>query len=740
MADFGGQAPAPAPLGQSDGLEGRLDFVKMVEAFRSRLWVFLLITLATTLLVGFTTFTATPLYTSTTQILIDPRQKQILGDDVREVMAGLAPDSTSLATETEIILSRFLAGRVVDTMNLIDNPEFGVAPPGALRNLWTTLTGQAPEEMTSSERAAARELTIDALRKRVNVERDGVTYLINVSATSKYPNKAKQIADTYASLYITQQLETKFEATANASDWLSNKLGELSADLETKELRVEQFRAQAGLLTTNGVRINEQAAGELNLRLVQARNELATREARVASVSQVLRSGGSLDSAGEALSSAVVGALRAQMGELERARAEMATTKGPRHPQMVQKDREIVGLKRQIDEEVGRIVEGLRREAGIARAQVNDLESQLGGQRQSLAENNVGAVRLGQLEREAQAARALHDSFLKRLNEIANQSGVEQADARVQSKAPLPTRPSSPNVKLNLLIGLLAGMMLGAMTVLLLELLEQTLRKPEDVQSALGLPCIGTVPHLDRKTRLVDGELLSPENFVLKRPLSAFGESMRAVRAGVFYASPDRKMKVVCVTSSLPDEGKTTTALSLARISALAGSKTVLVDCDLRRRSATHCLGLEVEKGLTEVLFRTATLNDVIQKDPGSGCDVVPLAQAEFTPRDLFGSDSMRALIEALRARYDVVILDSAPVMPVSDTRVLAAIADSVLMVVRWGRTPAPVVRQAISQLRTHGARMTGVVLEGVESSLFARLIYDQPDYYGELYQTYYIR
>jgi Mrp family chromosome partitioning ATPase len=165
----------------------------------------------------------------------------------------------------------------------------------------------------------------------------------------------------------------------------------------------------------------------------------------------------------------------------------------------------------------------------------------------------------------------------------------------------------------------------------------------------------------------------------------------------------------------------------------------VLVDCDLRRRSATHSLGLEAEKGLTEVLFRTATLNEVIQKDPSTGVDVVPLAQAEFTPRDLFGSEAMRSLLDALRARYDVIILDNAPVMPIADSRVLAGQADAVLLVARWGSTPASIVRAAAERIRAHGGRISGVVLEAVESGLVSRLLYDKNDYYSELYHTYYI-
>lgn len=402
--------------------------------------------------------------------------------------------------------------------------------------------------------------------------------------------------------------------------------------------------------------------------------------------------------------------------------------------------KEQADLEQQIQNQVRLIVENLRNEVSIARQRVASIEESLAGQRTDLSANNLGAVKLGELEREAEASRTLYEAFLNRFKQIAEQSGIEQPDARIQSRASTPLAPSSPNIQLNLAIGLVLGLALGAVAVFLIELLERGLRTSEDVTRRLGVPYLGAVPYLDKAARMVDGEFVSAENYVLKRPVSAFGEALRSIRAGIFFANPDRRVKVLAITSSVPDEGKTTTSLGLARISALAGSRTVLVDCDLRRRSATHALGIEVEKGLTEVLFKTASLQDVIRKDPGSGVDVVPLAQAEFTPRDLFGSDAMRQLIDQLRAKYDVIILDTAPVLPLADTRVLAALADTVLVVARWGRTPAALVKEAVDQLRAHNARVGGVVLEAVETNMIARLLYDKSDYYSELYQTYYIR
>src|SRR5262249_12130649 len=232
-------------------------------------------------------------------------------------------------------------------------------------------------------------------------------------------------------------------------------------------------------------------------------------------------------------------------------------------------------VERRINQEVMRVVASMRNDVESARQRVGSIESSMGTQQSDLAANNIGAVKLHELERDADASRTLYEAFLNRFKQVAEQSGIEQPDARVVSRAQ-PGWLTSPNVKLNLLLGLVLGMALGTAAAIALEIFEQSLRSVQDVQERLNVPCFGSVPFLDKKTRLVDGELVPAENFVLKRPLSAFGEALRSIRASVFFSSPDRKVKVLVVTSALPEEGKTTTAVGLARISALAGSKTVL--------------------------------------------------------------------------------------------------------------------------------------------------------------------
>jgi exopolysaccharide transport family protein len=722
--------------------ENNRELTNLAAMFRRRLWIIMLMTALVFLAVAFYTASATKLYTATAEVQLGMQDRNVI-NAIDAAVAGMPPDAGKIDTETQIISSRTLVARVVDKLNLVDDPEFNLPPKKSLITSIREMFGASPVVSAvekARERVSGREAAINALIKKRSVKRMGLTYIIEIGVTSPSPQKAAQLANAFAELYLTQQLETKYDTIARANEWLSSRLESLRQEVENKERLVENYRADNGLLSASGSTLTEAAISSLNQQLVTTQADLAEREARLRGVERELASGKSGDSVAEALGSTVIASLRQKQAEIARTQAEMSTKYGPKHPEMKRVQEEGADIQRRIDAEIGRIITSLRNEVEIARNRAGSIQGSLHSQESDLAANNVGAVKLRELARDADASKTLYEGFLNRSKQIAEQGGIEQPDARIVSRASPPTVPSSPQTKLSLAIGALLGLALGGLIAVLLEMFEQTLRTPEDVQDRLRITCLGSLPYLDKRTRTIDQEIVPPEQYVLHRPLSAFGEALRGVRASLFFSSPDSNVKVLAVTSALPDEGKTTTALGLARISALAGSKTVIVDCDLRRRSATHALGLDVEKGLTEVLFKTATLDEVLQKDPGSGADVVPLAQAEFTPLDLFSSEAMRSLIDDLRERYEVVILDTAPVLPLADTRVLSPLADTVLVVARWGRTPHSVVRSALDQLYAHGAHIAGCVLEGVESGMVARLLYDRPDYYSELYQTYYIR
>jgi len=307
----------------------------------------------------------------------------------------------------------------------------------------------------------------------------------------------------------------------------------------------------------------------------------------------------------------------------------------------------------------------------------------------------------------------------------------------VVSRAKIPIKPSFPNIALNFVIGVILGLIGGVGATLLMEALDSGLATSEDVERILGVPHLGAIPSLDSTT---DGKAsgIAPGRYIIEKPLSAFAESFRNLRASILFSKVDNPVKVAIVTSSLPGEGKTTTTFCLGRSMAMSGAKTIIVDCDLRRRNINRMLDIEPPVGLIEVLQGVATLDEAIFIDKPSGAHFLPLAKSVYTPKDLFGSSAMDRLLVELRARYDIVLLDTAPVIPVSDTRILAPKADVVVFLVQWRRVPRKAVEAAFAMLNSVGADIAGVALTLVDAREQAKYGYGDAGYYYRSYRKYY--
>ncbi|MGZ6041861.1 MAG: CpsD/CapB family tyrosine-protein kinase, partial [Asticcacaulis sp.] len=266
--------------------------------------------------------------------------------------------------------------------------------------------------------------------------------------------------------------------------------------------------------------------------------------------------------------------------------------------------------------------------------------------------------------------------------------------------------------------------------------LDTGLTTGPEVESVLKQPYLAGVASL--ASTLEKGQTASPLRYVVERPLSVFAEGFRSLRVSLIYSRLGEEVKVIALTSSLPGEGKTTTSVCLARAIALAGQSVVIVDCDLRRRSLNDVLGKPVETGLLEVMAGTARLEDVLVDDDITTVKFLPLARSSYTPKDVFGSPIMDRLLETLRQKFDLVILDTAPVLPVVDTRVLARKADVVVMLVRWRHTSRKAVKSSLEMLEDVGARIGGVVLTQINVKDQAKYGYGDSGYYYKQYKKYY--
>ncbi|HEY9217662.1 MAG TPA: AAA family ATPase, partial [Phenylobacterium sp.] len=447
---------------------------------------------------------------------------------------------------------------------------------------------------------------------------------------------------------------------------------------------------------------------------------------------QQLARGSSGEALGEALGSPVIQNLRSQRAQVSSKLANMEERYGPRHPEMLRTRQELADLDSQIQSEVTRILSSLETNATAARQRLASIEGSVSSARGALASNNRAGIQLAELERNAAAARSLYESFLARYKEASSQEGLAAADASVVGYAMTPTEPSSPNLLTNLAIGLLLATALGLAGVMLSELVDSTLSTPDDVQRRLLMPYLGGVPLLDSVVK--NGG--SPTAHVAAHPLSAFSESVRALNASIRY-SQSTPPKVVLMSSALPDEGKTVTSICLARSMALQGHRVVYVDCDLRRAAGTAAIGVRPQAGLLELLDGRAELGRVLMKDAETGVDFLPLKPSPDA-RDVFDTPAMDNLLERLRHAYELVILDTAPVLAVAETRVLARKADAVVMLAAWRQTPQKAIENALELLESVGAQVTGVALSMVDLRVQMKTGYGDPAMYYKQYASYY--
>ena len=356
-------------------------------------------------------------------------------------------------------------------------------------------------------------------------------------------------------------------------------------------------------------------------------------------------------------------------------------------------------------------------------------------ERGELARNNRNTVELKALERDARTSEELYEEFLSRFKETRPQNDIAEADARILSRASVPDAPSTPRTIINLLLGIVLGGLVGGGLAVIAEIFDTKFSSVDEVQRKLGMSSLGSIPQIKNKGFL---RLSSPvpADFMVENPFTAYAESIRYMRAAIAFSDLDSNIKTVAVTSSLPDEGKTSMTLSLGRMSAISGSRTLVIDGDFRRRQLTEISGLKTEQGLIEHLFKACSLDEVIQRDSKTALDLLPLSVAGHTPHDVFGTEAFDKLMVELRERYDLILIDTGPLLLMAEARVIAGKCDKTLLVVRWRATTVSVARRSIELLKTFNANILGVVLNRVD--LTKRRYHKDPSTASKAYKKYY--
>ncbi|WP_035484344.1 GumC family protein [Geminicoccus roseus] len=694
-------------------------------------------------------------YTATAALMLEPKDESVV--NLQQVVAGLTGDLPALATQVRLLTARDQIARVMDDMNLFEDPEFNpaldpenepsnldYAVGGPVERLLALLpenlliaSGLAKEKLPVLESEAPtlnRQAAVDRFARNYQVKLDDPSYVMLVSFTSADPQKAADVANRVTQIYVEEQVASKSAATTKAAGWLDERLAALKEEVESAEREVERFRAENDMVSTRDITLNDQQLADLNRQLIESRAELAGAEAKLRLARDMGQGSAGLDTIAEVLNSPVIIALRSQESDLLRRENELKQQFGARHPLIQQMATEKQQLYGKIAAEVARISSNLGNQVEVIRTRVATLENELDKAKGTTVKDRDAEIRLRELQRQADASRALYEQFLQRSKETREQQQLIEADAKIISVAAPPDKPSTAGPRLFGAVGFAGSLVVGSLLSLLLERRDRGLRSSRQIERLLGQQPLALVPRLDRLKRNQ-----KPHQYLMAKPLSAYTESIRSVLTTLKLSSIDNPPKVILVTSSLPQEGKSTFVASLATFAARSQKKVILVDLDLRHPSVARELGRPVAAGIVEFMVGDRTLDEVVQHDPASGLDFLPVKRQTANPTDLLDSQKMRLLIETLRQTYDYVFLDCAPVMSVTDSRVAALLADQVVFCVRWSKTPQDAVTLSFETLRQTNVPIGGVVVTQVDVKKHAQYGYgDVAQYYGK-YQDYYV-
>ncbi|MET0169138.1 MAG: AAA family ATPase, partial [Aliihoeflea sp.] len=627
--------------------------------------------------------------------------------------ASLSPEA--IETEVTIVTSPEIARAVVSELNLQNDPEFN-----------PTLNKDGPK----LSRAEQIEATAGVLLANLSVSRDKLTYIIGIRFTSKNALKSAQIANAFADRYLATKVGSNMGDASQQVAFFQKRLEELGNEVRQADAAAAQYRVQSGLVTAAGANsgtITDQQIVPLSSSLAAAEAEAAAARAAYTTAQAQMARGG-IEGVAEVRNSPVIADLRRQRAEVLRNMGEVTARYGELHPESIKIRDQLKGLDQQISEESRRAIASLQAQAVTSEASANSLRgtmNRLGGVRSNEARASVMA---DSLEREAAAKRDAYNKVSQMSLDSTQASRNQISQAVIVARASPAGRPTSPNKPLLFALSLIVGLSAGAATIATQEMLVSGMRSISDVESALGLPVLAAVPMLPKSAR--------PGDLILDKPTSLFAESFRIARAAILGVRSKKPPQIIAITSSLPSEGKTTTALSFARVLAMNGANTLLIDCDVRRASMRESVPEHPDvPGIVEVLHGEATLDSaIVPSSRVPRLDQMLVKTQFFSSENLFGGGDMEQILADLRGRYDHIVLDLPPLIGLADGRFLAVLADATALVIRWDSTPPEAAATALSWLRTDGANPVGAIYTMVDSS--AEAIGGL--YYSKKYSGYY--
>lgn len=692
-----------------------------------------------------------PTYSSESVIVLDARRPRVV--DLPSLVAEQTtnPEVAQLRSEVDVLQNEDLANRVIDRLALRKDPDFqphesllstlrakiekGISGhlPWLAENLPMLREKHVPGAVEAQQ--VARAYALQVYREHLGVANDGRSYVIRIQFRSHNPQVAANIVNTHVQLYLSDQIRYKQEIGKQASTWLTKELSNLQSKLRASEEAVQRFREDNQIVQSGDTTLLSQQLTAVNAQIPVAETELANREARLKHARELLQRN-SLDTQSDVLESALIQRLREEEATLTRRQAELQAVFGERHPSLVMMKAELHDMQAQIGLAVDRVIKGLQNEVQVARGKRDELRNRLVELERRTVVADRAEGKLHDLRREVAANSSLIEVLLNRYKQVSAQEEIQQPDARVVSAGMPAVTPSFPKLTRHLPIIFGVSLLFGGALAFFKELMRRGFKGSHEVEVECDLPSLGSVPMVPRAWPRV----ASPHDLVIDHPRSNFAEAISYVRNSIQASGINmrRQPKTFLVTSSLPHEGKSVLAVSLARSFAHSGKRTLLIDCDLRNSSMRRMIQGETDGVcISRVLNREVHWKDAVYKDVKSTLDVVS-ADAVLAPHDLAASPAVRALIDECRRHYDIIILDSPPITAVADALTLSRWVDATMLAVRWGETPREITKTSLNKLFQSGARLCGAVLTQVD---MRRGVFSpaEIEYYHKQNRAYYV-
>jgi capsular exopolysaccharide synthesis family protein len=713
-----------------------LDYVRILHKRRyTALTAFVLVVTAVTVY----TFTKTPIYQARVQLQIENTDPKVVPFATVDGQQGPVNSQDYYQTQYKILQSRSLAKRTIDSLNLWNHPLLS-ADQGKASALQSRRSGGDSDAAKADKEPStgvlgetpAQSSVIDRLLAGLTVSPIRNSRLVDVKFSSPDPRFAARVAQGLADSYIGLNLEYRFNTSKEATDFLGQQLAEQRKAVEASEGALLRYREQTDSVSLEDKQnIVVQKLTELNAAVTRAKTERLQKEAAYNQIVAIQHDRAALDAFPAILSNGFIQQLKGELSELQRQQASLGEKYGEKHVEMIRIRSAIQQTEAKLQGEIGKVVQALRNDYQAAQSNEGSLMQALRQQESEAMELSRKGIDYGSLQRDATTNRAMYESLLQRAKETNVAGELKASNIRVVDPATVPRSPISPRKSLNLLLALFGGGIFAVGLAFFFEYLDNRVKSPEEIKNYLGLPFLGLVPALKDKD--------SAEDALLHRNVShQFAEAFRTVRTNVLFSLAEGQGgRSVVVTSTAPREGKTLVASNLSIALAQAGQRVLLVDADMRKPRVHEVFGAKQAPGLSNVLVGNAKASESVKRGPVENLWILPAGVIPPNPAELLNSRRFKDFVATLEEHFDWVIVDSPPVMAVSDPAVIAHLADGVIYVVGAEQTSKYAAAGALEQLDGAKAKFLGGILNRVN---LQRNSYYYSHYYKGSYSDYYRR